>query len=243
MSHSSPDCIVFAGPSLPPSGVGGNGIVVRAPARRGDIDALIARRRPGVVVLADGVFHQTLAVGHAELRNAIARGWQVWGLSSLGAIRACEMRHLGVRGFGAVYDRFVADDTFSDDEVALVHAPDPPYQAISEPLIHMRVALEALSEAGVLTATERRTLASRLKRLWYGERTLGLLRAEILATKPAAAAAVDRWLAGFARFRLKTLDLERFLAERPWIAPVTSARPSIRASASSGPSGTRSSRR
>ena len=243
MSNGSPDCIAFAGPSLPPAGVRAHGVVVRAPAQRGDIAALVARRRPGVIALADGVFHQTLAVGHAELRDAVAGGWQVWGLSSLGAIRACEMRHLGVRGYGAVYERFVADDEFSDDEVALVHAPDPPYQAISEPLIHIRIALEALGDAGVLNGAQRRALTGRLKRLWYGERTLGRLRAEILATTPAANAAVDRWLKGFGRFRIKTLDLERFLVERPWLAPVTSARPSTRASAPSDPSGTRSSRR
>ena len=243
MSNGSPDCIVFAGPSLPPAGIRGTGVMLRAPARRGDIAALIARRRPGVMALADGVFHQTLAVGHAELREAVGIGWQVWGLSSLGAIRACEMRHLGVRGYGAVYDRFVADDMFSDDEVALVHAPDPPYRAISEPLIHIRVALEALSASAVLTTGQRRTLTSRLKRLWYGERTLGRLRAEILAMQPTARTPIDRWLAGFERFRIKTLDLERFLAERPWLPPVTSARPNTRASASSGPSDTRSSRR
>ena len=38
----------------------------------------------------------------------------------MGAIRAREMAHLGMRGFGRVFERFVAEDDFQDDEVALL---------------------------------------------------------------------------------------------------------------------------
>jgi hypothetical protein len=242
MSSSCPDCIVFAGPSLPATSVVAAGVSIRPPAQRGEIEALVDGAPAGIVALADGVFHQTLAVGHAELRTAVARGWQVWGLSSLGAIRACEMRSMGVRGYGAVYQQFVDDETFSDDEVALLHGPEPPYRAVSEPLIHLRLALQALVESRVLTAAERARLLRQLKQMWYGDRTLGLVRQAVLRMHPTAGAALDDWLAGFARYRVKTLDLERFLADRPWRRP-TSARPSTRASASSGPSDTKSSRR
>jgi hypothetical protein len=243
MSSTSPECILFAGPSLPAAARRPNGVRIRPPARRGEIAALIDARPPGVIALADGVFHQTLAVGHAELRDAVRRGWQVWGLSSLGAIRACEMRTLGVRGYGAVYQQFADDETFSDDEVALLHGPEPPYQAVSEPLIHLRLGLQALVAARVITAADRATLLRRLKQRWYGDRTLGFVRAAILAIRPNAGPALDRWQAGFGRHRIKTLDLERFLAERPWQRPATSGRRSTRASAPSGPSGTKSSRR
>jgi hypothetical protein len=242
MSSSCPDCLLFAGPSLPAAAIGVEGVALRPPARRGDIETLVKTQPAGIIALADGVFHQTLAVGHAELRQAVAAGWQVWGLSSLGAIRACEMRSMGVRGYGAVYQRFVDDAQFSDDEVALLHGPEPPYQAVSEPLIHLRVGLQALVEAGVISAADRVRLLQRLKRMWYGDRTLGLVRSAVLEMHPAAGPALDQWLADFARYRLKTLDLERFLADRPWRA-ATSARRSTRASGSSGPSDTRSSRR
>ncbi|WP_425300876.1 TfuA-like protein, partial [Nocardia wallacei] len=33
-----------------------------------------------------------------EIREALEAGWSVWGLSSMGAIRAAEMRLLGMRG-------------------------------------------------------------------------------------------------------------------------------------------------
>lgn len=217
MSAASAECILFAGPSLPAAGLRVRGVSLRPPACRGEIAALATTAARGVIALADGVFHQTLAVGHSELRDAVRAGWQVWGLSSLGAIRACEMRDLGVRGFGVVYQRFIDDPEFSDDEVALLHTPDAPYRAVSEPLIHIRIALDALAADGVISSRLRRALLARLKKSWYGDRTLGLVRCTILAHEPAAASAVDAWLDGFDRFRVKTLDLQRFVAEQPWL--------------------------
>lgn len=221
MSVNSSDCVLFAGPSAYEVDLRLDGIDLRPPARRGEIPALVRSRAPGVLVLADGVFHQALAVGHAELRDAMHRGWDVWGVSSLGAIRACEMRHLGMRGYGAVYRQFVADPRFSDDEVALAHAPDPPYQAISEPLVHIRLALQALTDEGVISPARRRALLHRLKRLWYGDRTLGLLRSALLATDPGAGPAVREWLSEFPRYRVKSLDLQQLLEQRPWQQPVS----------------------
>jgi hypothetical protein len=216
MSAASPECVLYAGPSGYDTDLVLDGIEVRPPAQRGEISALVDAREPGVLALADGVFHQSLAVGHVELREAVHRGWQVWGLSSLGAIRACEMRHLGVRGYGAVYRQFVADDRFSDDEVALLHAPDPPYQAVSEPLIHIRIGLQALVNDGTIPPARRRALLNRLKKMWYGDRTLGFVKAALLEADPAAAPAIQDWLAGFPQYRVKSIDLQQFLAARPW---------------------------
>lgn len=216
MSRGSPECVLFAGPSLPPALPVTAGVAIARPAGRGDIARLVARRRPGVLALADGVFHQTLAVGHAELRDAVTAGWQVWGLSSLGAIRACEMRYLGMRGYGTVYRRFVADPDFSDDEVALLHSPDPPYRPVSEPMIHLRIGLDALVDRGLLTGVRRRALVARLSKQWYGDRTLGEVKAWLLDAQPESASTIERWVREFPRFRAKVLDVERFLTERPW---------------------------
>ena len=139
-----PETVIFAGPTrweldgaaaLPP------GARWEAPVRRGDLTRLARLHAPGTIVLVDGLFHHTLAVGHAEIRGALARGWAVYGLGSMGAIRACEMRDLGVRGFGNVYRRFVADPELRDDEVALLHESEPPYRALSEPLLRLVMAI------------------------------------------------------------------------------------------------------
>ncbi len=146
--------ILFVGPTF--KGLGAAAIdaaqafQIRSPVKRGDVEAL-AGVEPGVLVLVDGLFHDALAVGHIEIRNAVERGWQVWGLSSMGAIRAYEMRTLGVRGYGAVYERFYAEEDFQDDEVSLLHASAPDYTPISEPLIHLRAALDAYVSEGMLT--------------------------------------------------------------------------------------------
>ena len=124
---------------------------VRPPAKRGDVAAVTRTRRPGVLVLVDGVFQNALSVGHAELREALNLGWEVWGLSSMGAIRAREMHVLGMRGWGRVFETFMAPGDFQDDEVALLHGAEKPYVALSEPLIHLRAATAHLAEIGILS--------------------------------------------------------------------------------------------
>lgn len=187
------------------------GIDVRPPVRRGDLRDLVRATGPGTVAIADGTFHAYPSVGHAEIREALDAGWTVWGLCSMGAIRAAEMHHLGMRGFGAVYERYAGCADFDDDEVALVHEEEAPFRPLSEPLIHIREFLLSLE------LPEHDRILESLKQRWYAERTLEALR-ELLRE----AGQPDRSLAGFDAFRLKRLDLVRFLAERPWerAAPV-----------------------
>jgi hypothetical protein len=194
---------------------------LRRPIRRHDVDALVeaqrkARKKPGVLVIVDGVFHDTLAVGHAEIRDALAAGWRVWGLSSMGAIRAREMAHLGMRGFGRVYERFCGEDDFQDDEVTLLHEPTAPYRAVSEPLIHLRAAVEHLVARGIVKGDDGGSVIADLKSRWYGERTIARAKHALKRCAGVEGAAVDRELGDLERFRLKTIDLVAFLTERPF---------------------------
>ncbi|HEY2514702.1 MAG TPA: TfuA-like protein [Polyangiaceae bacterium] len=185
--------------------------------RRGDVERLLeARRKPGLIVIVDGVFHDTLAVGHAEIREALERGWQVWGLSSMGAIRAREMAHLGMRGYGSVYEKFVTEADFQDDEVALLHEPSPPYRPVSEPLVHLRVAAAYLASHGIVPEADACAAIEGLKARWYGERTVRRLAHALGPVLRDGGAALDRELRNFDRFRSKALDLARFLEERPF---------------------------
>lgn len=218
MSKLNSKCWMFVGPTLN----GGapiaqeNGVKLLPPVKRGDVERLVSTRRPGVMAIVDGQFHQCLSVGHAEIRFALAEGWQVWGLSSMGAIRACEMRHMGMRGYGEVYEWFCRDDDFRDDEVALTHGPTAPYIALSEPLIHIRVWLQELVKRRLLTAAQEKRLLKELMSMWFGERTLPRVRAMVLSVIPDRAQEVDETLAGFDRYRLKSRDLSEFLREQPW---------------------------
>jgi hypothetical protein len=188
-----------------------------APIRRGDLDRLVRRAQPSAVAIVDGAFHQTLAVGHLEIRDALERGWQVWGLSSMGAIRACEMHSLGMSGWGRVFRRFCADEGFRDDEVALLHEPTPPYRAASEPLLHIREWVAHLERRRVLRPRDAREILDDLASMWFGDRTLARARALVLERAASRLDYVDATLASFDRFRLKSIDLRSFLDKRPWV--------------------------
>lgn len=186
------------------------------PVRRGDIEQIISERPPGAMAIVDGLFHQYLSVGHAEIRSAVAAGWRIWGLSSMGAIRAYEMRHLGVRGYGRVYRCFCRYQDFRDDEVALLHEPQPPYRGLTEPLVHIRLWLKELLKTGLLNGRQKKRLLDNLMSMWFGDRTLQRARSMVLDLIPEHETGVDAMLAGFDRFRVKCHDLSDFLAERPW---------------------------
>lgn len=216
--------VLFAGPTLAASAASRlltRGLRVRPPARRHDVTALIeAHDTPGVIVLADGLFHDTLAVGHAELRDALRGGWRVWGLSSMGAIRAHEMVSLGMRGFGRVFERFQAEADFQDDEVALLHGPAPEYRALSEPLVHLRAAVDHVVARGIVDDAAGQAVVADLKARWYGERTrrATLEALGLHARARGGVAAVRQALHDFRPFLLKTIDLEQFLQLRPYAA-------------------------
>ncbi len=184
-----------------------DGLTVLPPAKRGDMQRLLADHPPGVAIIVDGYFHlHNLAIGHAELRDALAAGWHIWGLSSMGAIRAAELRELGMRGFGRVYEHYASDPAFRDDEVALLHEPEPPYRAFSEPLVHVRALLAAMVDAGALATSTRDEILATLMPMWFGDRTHALLETLI---DPG-------WVRRLDEFQTKSQDLAAFLASRPY---------------------------
>jgi hypothetical protein len=213
--------VIFVGPSAQGCGdlhsLLGDSFQILPPVKRGDVSTVTRTLPPATLVIVDGLFHGSLAVGHAEIMDALRSGWNVWGLSSMGAIRACEMRDFGMKGFGQVYKLFITEEDFQDDEVALLHGSLPPYPAITEPLVHLRVAIEELQRHQFLSLSKARKVRDQLKCLWYGKRTLTLFKSLILplvsAKKRADAA---QFLSPFSRFRIKTLDLQQFLQEQPW---------------------------
>ena len=221
-----PPVYIFAGPTLASSDQARSLVrpcELRRPIRRQDLPRLLAAekesaRAPGVLVIVDGVFHDNLAVGHAEIRDALGAGWEVWGLSSMGAIRAREMKNLGMRGYGDVYQRFVDEEDFQDDEVALLHETTAPYKGVTEPLVHLRVAVDHLVERRIVAAEDGAAVIAGLKAQWYGERTVRGMVEAFGRQDRAKEDLVGAELAEFQRFRVKTRDLERFLTEKPWTA-------------------------
>jgi hypothetical protein len=211
--------ILFAGPTLADVDTSAlREVRLCPPVRRGDVNQIVeSGGDPGVMIVADGIFHNHPSVGHAELRLAIEHGWQVWGVSSMGAIRAAEMRSFGMRGFGRVYERFASDPDFTDDEVALLHSDVQPYKPLTEPLIHVRCFLDALIQRNRLEESQQHAILAELELLWFGHRSLRLV-AQLLKTHTGLRDdEIDAELRMFRKYRIKTDDLEALLKTRPWL--------------------------
>ena len=211
---------LFAGPStfdLDRALLLRDGVQLRPPVRRGDVDRLVeAEATPGVVVICDGVFQSVPAVSHAELCAAIDAGWQVWGVSSIGAIRAFELRDEGMHGFGYVYEQLSRHADFTDDEMCLLHFPEDPWFPLTEALVNLRHALERRGAAlGIAAEASTRALAT-LSRAWFGDRTPEFMQ-DALVDAGVPAPDAQALLAWTAANRVKSLDLQRLMLARPWL--------------------------
>ena len=216
MSVDKDPWFLFAGPTL--YGLRSTaltlpaGVVSLPPAKRGDIAKLVEENPPSVIVLVDGLFHQNPSVGHRELISAIDEGWVVWGLSSIGAIRARELLQYGMKGFGRVFRMFTQIEDFRDDEVALLHEPGPPYRRLSEPLVNIRDWLCELSEEGTISQEQSAKVIASLSNRWFGDRSLEIVSREVAEIiKVGRDQVFVRLRRDIEMHRIKTFDLQEFL--------------------------------
>jgi hypothetical protein len=145
----------------------------RPPVKRGDLGAL----DPGVrtVGIIDGVLLTDAAVGHREILALIERGTTVIGGGSMGALRAAELRDLGMIGVGRIYEEYESGRVDGDDEVVLAFDPFT-QRPLSEPLINIRLNLEAAVAHGVLSEVAVSRLIASLKVTFYPKRSYEQLR-------------------------------------------------------------------
>ena len=209
--------VIFAGPSLNATSkslIQELGLYLLPPVQRNDMEALMQQNFKGTAIIVDGMFRDVLAVGHAEIREAMEQNIQVFGLSSMGAIRAYEMRYLGMKGFGKTYDWFFKMEDFQDDEVSLLHAPAPYHFSISEPLVHFRECVLDLVATQQLSAESGQKVIDTLKSLYFGERKLDLFLSLLAEVSEIDTVALK---ANFDRYRIKQIDLVQFLEQKVWL--------------------------
>ncbi len=84
------------------------------PIQRGDLLKDI-RNKTNVVVIFDGKFEQSLAVSPIEILDAIRSGILIFGASSMGALRAAELRNYGMIGHGKIFELIYNSNVFRDD--------------------------------------------------------------------------------------------------------------------------------
>lgn len=169
--------IIFSGPTLTADKI--STIIqadCRPPAKQGDI-YLATHDKPDSIVLIDGYFESVPAVWHKEILYAISLGINVYGCSSMGALRAAELSSLGMKGFGFVFEQFHSEHLEDDDEVALVHGPaELGYPSLSTPMINIRSTLDAAVSHHIINANESAQLVLALKVIHYPKRSFDILK-------------------------------------------------------------------
>jgi hypothetical protein len=144
-------------------------------------------RRIGVI---DGFFGNTPSVWHKEIMFVIAKGAEVVGAASTGALRAAELAPFGMRGIGNIYRLYRRASIADDDEVCVTHAIEElDFMPLSEPMISIRYTLRDLRHRAVIAEAEEKAIAAELKTAHFSERTLDHIRAAIAAHVPASRAA------------------------------------------------------
>jgi hypothetical protein len=169
------DTLIYLGPTLSqPEASSILDAIYLPPVCRGDLGKLPEDTR--IVGIIDGEFYQKLAVSPKEIVPLLERGVQVFGASSMGALRAAEIHRYGMIGVGEVFRMFRDGVLDGDDEVALVYDRNS-YQHFSEPLVNLRRALELALAEHVIDREQMESLVQQMKRLYFPDRSYRALQA------------------------------------------------------------------
>ena len=146
-----------------------------APIQCGDILQALKQGAKQIVII-DGVFEQMAAVWHKEILLAIEEGVRVYGASSMGALRAAELSDFGMIGYGQVYQDFKRGVLEDDDEVTVLHKPQPSHYALmSDAMVNIRATIAHGVEKGIISAQFADSLLDKAKQTHYKQRHLDKL--------------------------------------------------------------------
>ena len=141
------------------------------PVKRRDIYDLLERKNDlEVIGIIDGVFHQSPAVSHKEILEALKRGITVVGGSSMGALRACELYPFGMIGVGKIFEDYKNGVIVDDDDVAVSLNPET-LEQVSEAWINMKYNFEFAVDDNVISREEYDELLSIAKETYYPRRS------------------------------------------------------------------------
>ena len=164
--------IIFAGPTIrKPDITRLCDAAILPPAAMGDIYRA-ARQGPRAIGIIDGYFEGAPSVWHKEILWAMAEGIEVFGASSMGALRAAELASFGMRGIGDIFAAYFAGRLEDDDEVAVEHGPgEMNYIPLSEPLVNIRATIDRAIAEGIVATDIGRQLTRFAKQQFYKERS------------------------------------------------------------------------
>jgi hypothetical protein len=164
--------LVFAGPSLhrfrrPET----TSIDFRGPALQGDVYEAV-EAGAGVIGIIDGFFESVSSVWHKEILYALSQGVQVFGASSMGALRAAECADFGMIGVGRIFEAYRDGSLVDDEAVALSHGPaELGHMPLTVPLVNVMWSTEHWLALGMITSDERDRLLDAARRIFFKDRT------------------------------------------------------------------------
>lgn len=200
-------------------------MVQHPPAQLNSVEQLLHHEHsPGTLIIVDGLFGRHAAVSHQELMLAMQQGWQVWGLADIGAIRAYELRHQGMQGFGQVYEQLVQQPQLSDEQIVwhldananqtTQATSDETYTPLAIPKIHCYDWLRQQQADQQLTQTQYTALFQQITHTHYQDLTLVRLQDLVFAqglTIPTAELQHQ-----LRHSSIKVKDLDAFLRSPIW---------------------------
>lgn len=166
------ELVIFGGPSLPATEISRllPEAIVKPPAAMGDVYRSLAGR-PKAIGIIDGYFERVPAPWHKELLWAMEQGVQLFGASSMGALRAVELLPFGMIGVGTVFEWFRDGVLEDDDEVAVAHlGPEDDFRPTTDAMVNVRATLSQARHKGLITSGETEEIARLAKALHYTER-------------------------------------------------------------------------
>ena len=141
----------------------------RPPAKKGDLLKLIPTAVK-FVGLVDGYFLQDYPPTPIEVYNLLRKkGILVFGSSSLGALRAVELKRFGMMGIGKIFNLFLKGVIDSDDEVAVTFTGYREYQ--SDALIDIRYNLFLAQKKQIIDKNTKRNILRIAKKTYFPYRT------------------------------------------------------------------------
>jgi hypothetical protein len=136
------------------------------PAKKGDFINLTLSSEKRTIILIDGVFLQDYPPTPIEVFQVLRKpNFQVYGASSLGALRAVELEKFGMKGYGQVFELYKKNIINADDEVAVTF--DNEYHLLSEAMIDIRYNLFLALKGGIIDKETKQILTKTSKQIYF----------------------------------------------------------------------------
>ena len=232
--HSQPcPTVVFSGPTVTRDEVLEHlpGAMVLPPAGCGDV-LRACRLKPKRILMIDGFFQFRPAPWHKEILAALEWGVEVWGSSSMGALRAAELWQFGMEGHGLIFEQYKDGTLEGDDEVTIRHAgPESEYQQESDALCDVRCTLARAVEEDLVDPDDASSIIEAVRSDFFPTRSLDRTLATMDGLAPETRKRLEDWLpTGYVRQKHRdAIEMLDLAAQRPWSRPRTieSTRPTI----------------